>query len=257
MLTLFHREPNGGRVFENQIIFPQTNSPQTCLSQCSDFGYPAAGMEYGDECCERYTALRSLYEITYMDTPLRVRRRYRHHQQWRYGSCCNRLQHGLLRRPHTFMWGPLEAAALHLERQHEYLAYSYQYRWIPGAHIFFHSYSCAYVLKRLFYVVSRSWPCTSVACHCRDKRQGLLPREKRHIRVRKLYWRIRIGLEPRQRFQSCLARNAPPVGRFLFCRRRASRQGCSYPQCWWLVGSIDVRSPTLCPRRFAWRQWHK
>jgi hypothetical protein len=70
MLTPFHREPNGGRVFQYQIIFPQTNSPQTCLSLCSQFGYPAAGMEYGDECCERSTVLWSLYEVAYMDTLL-------------------------------------------------------------------------------------------------------------------------------------------------------------------------------------------
>jgi hypothetical protein len=100
--------------------------------------------------------------------------------------------------------------------------------------------------KRLFYVVSHSRTCTSAACLCRNKRQGHLPGEKRLIRVRKLYWRIRTRLESRQRFQSCLARNAPPDGRFLFRRGRSSRQGRSSPQCWWLVIGINVRYPTLC-----------
>ncbi len=45
-------EPGGtSRVFPYQIMFPQTNSVQSCLTQCSTFGYPAAGMENGNECC--------------------------------------------------------------------------------------------------------------------------------------------------------------------------------------------------------------
>lgn len=49
----YHREPgNGGRVFPYQIINTNNNSAEACLNQCGAFGYPAAGMEYGDECCE-------------------------------------------------------------------------------------------------------------------------------------------------------------------------------------------------------------
>ena len=70
MLTPFHSEPVPNRVFQYEIVFPHTNTPQTCLSLCAQFGYPAAGLEYGEECCERSTALRSLYDVTYMDTPL-------------------------------------------------------------------------------------------------------------------------------------------------------------------------------------------
>ncbi|KAH9987623.1 copper radical oxidase [Russula compacta] len=43
-------EPGGARVFPYQIIFPQNNTAQNCLSQCSTFGFPAGGMEFGDEC---------------------------------------------------------------------------------------------------------------------------------------------------------------------------------------------------------------
>ncbi|KAF8525138.1 copper radical oxidase [Hysterangium stoloniferum] len=43
-------EPGAVRVFPYQLIFHTTNSAETCLSQCSAFGYPAAGMEFGEEC---------------------------------------------------------------------------------------------------------------------------------------------------------------------------------------------------------------
>ena len=45
------REPGADRTFPYQIINANNNSAEACLSQCSKFGYPAAGMEYGDECC--------------------------------------------------------------------------------------------------------------------------------------------------------------------------------------------------------------
>ena len=38
------------RTFPWQIILPQNNSAQNCLSQCSAYGYGRGGMEYGDEC---------------------------------------------------------------------------------------------------------------------------------------------------------------------------------------------------------------
>ena len=38
------------RTFPWQIILPQNNSAQTCLSLCSAYGYGRGGMEYGDEC---------------------------------------------------------------------------------------------------------------------------------------------------------------------------------------------------------------
>ncbi|EKM51419.1 uncharacterized protein PHACADRAFT_263533 [Phanerochaete carnosa HHB-10118-sp] len=41
---------NGNRVFPYQIINTNNNSAEACLNQCGAFGYPAAGMEYGDEC---------------------------------------------------------------------------------------------------------------------------------------------------------------------------------------------------------------
>ncbi|GJE95267.1 copper radical oxidase [Phanerochaete sordida] len=38
------------RVFPYQLILPSNNSAETCLTQCAAFGYPAAGMEFADEC---------------------------------------------------------------------------------------------------------------------------------------------------------------------------------------------------------------
>ncbi|KAI0294118.1 galactose oxidase [Multifurca ochricompacta] len=43
-------EPGAVRVFPYQIILSQNNTADNCLSLCSTFGYPAAGMEFGDEC---------------------------------------------------------------------------------------------------------------------------------------------------------------------------------------------------------------
>ncbi|KAI9891310.1 MAG: hypothetical protein M1814_002823 [Vezdaea aestivalis] len=40
----------GKRSFKWQLILPNNNNATTCLSQCSKFGYMAAGMEYGREC---------------------------------------------------------------------------------------------------------------------------------------------------------------------------------------------------------------
>ena len=45
-----HREGTN-RVFPNQIINTNNNSVAACLNQCAKFGYPAAGLEYGAECC--------------------------------------------------------------------------------------------------------------------------------------------------------------------------------------------------------------
>jgi hypothetical protein len=44
-------EPTPAHVFRYRILLTNNNSAQNCLSQCSDFGYPSAGMENGDECC--------------------------------------------------------------------------------------------------------------------------------------------------------------------------------------------------------------
>ncbi|VDB83101.1 unnamed protein product [Peniophora sp. CBMAI 1063] len=43
-------EPGAQRVFPYQIINTNNNSATACLTQCAAFGYPAAGMEFGDEC---------------------------------------------------------------------------------------------------------------------------------------------------------------------------------------------------------------
>ncbi|KIP07197.1 hypothetical protein PHLGIDRAFT_513029 [Phlebiopsis gigantea 11061_1 CR5-6] len=38
------------RVFPYQIINTDNNTVEACLNQCATFGYPAAGLEFGDEC---------------------------------------------------------------------------------------------------------------------------------------------------------------------------------------------------------------
>lgn len=47
-----HRDLNPDRIFSNQIINTNNNTVEACLNQCAKFGYPAGGMEFGDECCE-------------------------------------------------------------------------------------------------------------------------------------------------------------------------------------------------------------
>jgi hypothetical protein len=39
-----------GRVFPWQLVNQTGNSPEWCLGKCQEFGYMAAGMEYGEEC---------------------------------------------------------------------------------------------------------------------------------------------------------------------------------------------------------------
>ena len=55
-----YSEPGANHVFPYQITFPQNNSAQNCLTQCSTYGYPAAGMENGTECCVWLTAVELL-----------------------------------------------------------------------------------------------------------------------------------------------------------------------------------------------------
>jgi hypothetical protein len=38
------------RTFPWQIMLEAENSVEKCLSQCAKFGYPAGGLEYGNEC---------------------------------------------------------------------------------------------------------------------------------------------------------------------------------------------------------------
>ena len=53
--TLHREAPNGVRLFPNQIVQPTNNSVDFCLNQCAAFGYPAAGLEFGQECCKSTT----------------------------------------------------------------------------------------------------------------------------------------------------------------------------------------------------------
>ena len=47
------RDLNPDRIFPYQIINTNNNAVEACLNQCAAFGYPAGGMEFGDECCKR------------------------------------------------------------------------------------------------------------------------------------------------------------------------------------------------------------
>ncbi|PIL32445.1 hypothetical protein GSI_05147 [Ganoderma sinense ZZ0214-1] len=42
--------PNGARLFPNEIVQQTNNTVEFCLNQCAAFGYPAAGLEFGQEC---------------------------------------------------------------------------------------------------------------------------------------------------------------------------------------------------------------
>ena len=64
------REPGAVRVFPYQVIFPHNNSAANCLTQCSTFGYPAAGMEAGDECCVCSSAAERLLRHSQKDHPI-------------------------------------------------------------------------------------------------------------------------------------------------------------------------------------------
>lgn len=48
-------EPGAVRIFPYKLEFANNNTATNCLKQCSDYGYPAAGMEYGQECCKLYS----------------------------------------------------------------------------------------------------------------------------------------------------------------------------------------------------------
>jgi len=44
------RETATGKMFPNQIIWIGNNSALACMNQCAAFGYPASGVEFGQEC---------------------------------------------------------------------------------------------------------------------------------------------------------------------------------------------------------------
>ncbi|KJA18927.1 copper radical oxidase [Hypholoma sublateritium FD-334 SS-4] len=44
------RENTTNRIFDNQIIWIGNNSAIACMNQCAEFGYPASGTEFGQEC---------------------------------------------------------------------------------------------------------------------------------------------------------------------------------------------------------------
>ena len=60
-----HREPgNGMRVFPYELDWPTNNTVDACLNQCAAFGYPVAGLEYGEQCCEFVPFFSCLHVVT-------------------------------------------------------------------------------------------------------------------------------------------------------------------------------------------------
>lgn len=51
------REAGANRTFPYQNIWTNNNTVDACLNQCAMFGYPAAGMEYSDECCGSFASV--------------------------------------------------------------------------------------------------------------------------------------------------------------------------------------------------------
>ena len=49
-LIVFLSEPGAPRVFPNKMVNTVNNTVQACLKKCSDYGYPAGGLEYSEEC---------------------------------------------------------------------------------------------------------------------------------------------------------------------------------------------------------------
>jgi len=43
-------EVDGGRVFPWELEWPTNNSATVCMERCAEFGYPAAGVEFGTQC---------------------------------------------------------------------------------------------------------------------------------------------------------------------------------------------------------------
>ena len=68
-----YSEPGPSHVFPYRITLPQNNSAQNCLTQCSTFGYPAAGMENGNECCVWSIAVERLRRSSRKSYSHRVR----------------------------------------------------------------------------------------------------------------------------------------------------------------------------------------
>lgn len=51
---------NQVRTFPQQILFPGNMTPSMCLDRCAEFGYMAAGLEYGDECYCKFSMSRHI-----------------------------------------------------------------------------------------------------------------------------------------------------------------------------------------------------
>ena len=186
------------RIFPYQIIFLNNNSAQNCLTQCSTYGYPAAGMEYGDECCMYSTAVECSW--------CRLWKRH----SLGCGDVADISNNGGVTAPETDCNMTCSGDSSHLcggfYRLQLYLWKGTLNNWQTPSNIgryevctkipfFIHAQA-----RYNFISVPRPRPRTSSACYGRYKRQGVLPREIHDVRVQKLYWRIRTRLEFGQRF---------------------------------------------------------
>lgn len=178
--SLRFREPGAVRVFPYQVIFPHNNSAQNCLTQCSTFGYPAAGMEVGDECCVCSTAAECLLRHSRKFPPIGC------------GDVEDITKNGGTTAPEADCTMACSGDPLHLcggsQRLQLYLWNGTLNNWQIPANIGRYEVrtKCPFLYMdvratRLSDVVPRSWPRASSACHCRHKWQGFFPRERRHI----------------------------------------------------------------------------
>lgn len=51
-LLLSRDNVNNTRTFPYMTTYTTNNSATTCLSRCQEYGFQAAGMEYGEQCCK-------------------------------------------------------------------------------------------------------------------------------------------------------------------------------------------------------------
>lgn len=55
--------PGGVRALPYQMILKTNNTANNCITQCSNFGFNAGGMEYGEECYVRSRPFNPLKEL--------------------------------------------------------------------------------------------------------------------------------------------------------------------------------------------------
>ena len=55
----------GVRVFPYELDWTTNNTVEACLNQCAAYGYPAAGLEYAEQCCELLSSFSRSHGVTW------------------------------------------------------------------------------------------------------------------------------------------------------------------------------------------------